>query len=73
MGRQGHLQRCLRQCRRQPLALAALRDAATLYKVDVDAIGLKVRQEFAVKQKAQTAKKGIAKVQPKPAKKAKAA
>ena len=50
-----------------------LRDAATLYKVDVDAIGLKVRQEFAAKQRAQIAKKGVAKVQPKPAKKAKAA
>ena len=46
---------------------------ATLYKVDVDAIGLKVRQEFAAKQKAQTAKKGAVNVQPKPAKKAKAA
>ena len=30
----------------------ALRDAATAYKVDTDAIGLKVRQEFAAKEKA---------------------
>jgi hypothetical protein len=45
--------------------------------VDVDAIGLKVKQEFAAKEKAKlTAKpttKAVAKVQPKPTKKAKAA
>ena len=47
------------------------------YKVDTDAIGLKVKQEFAAKEKARlTAKpptKAVAKAQPKPAKKAKAA
>jgi ParB family chromosome partitioning protein len=31
---------------------SVLRDAATLYKVDTDAIGLKVKQEFAAKEKA---------------------
>lgn len=41
-----------------------LRDAATIYKVDVDAIGQKVKQEFAVKEKAKTAKKTIAKAVP---------
>ena len=34
-----------------------LRDAATAYKVDTDAIALKVKQEFAAKDKARTAKK----------------
>jgi ParB family chromosome partitioning protein len=29
-----------------------LHDAATVYKVDVDAIGLKVKQDFAAKEKA---------------------
>ena len=50
-----------------------LRDAATLYKVDVDAIGLKVRQEFAAKDKAHTTKKPVVKLQLKTVKKAKAA
>jgi ParB family transcriptional regulator, chromosome partitioning protein len=31
-----------------------LRDAATLYKVDVEAIALKVKQEFATREKAKT-------------------
>ena len=30
----------------------ALREAATIYKVDTDAIALKVKQEFAAKEKA---------------------
>ena len=34
-----------------------LRDAATLYKVDTDAIALKVKQEFAAKEKAKKAPK----------------
>ncbi|MGD0796089.1 MAG: ParB/RepB/Spo0J family partition protein [Acidobacteriaceae bacterium] len=34
-----------------------LRDAAVAYKVDVEAIGLQVQQEFAAKEKARTAKK----------------
>jgi ParB family transcriptional regulator, chromosome partitioning protein len=50
-----------------------LRDAAAVYKVDTDAIALKVKQEFAAKAKTQAAKKGVAKVQPKAVKKAKAA
>jgi ParB family transcriptional regulator, chromosome partitioning protein len=54
-------------------AAQVLRDAATVYKVDTDAIALKVKQEFAAKEKAQTAKKPVAQTQPKAAKKAKAA
>ena len=54
-----------------------LHDAATAYKVDVDAIGLKVKQEFAAKEKARRTAKptttAVPKAQPKPAKKAKAA
>lgn len=33
-------------------AATVLRDAASTYKVDTDAIALKVKQEFAAKQKA---------------------
>jgi len=58
-------------------AAQVLRDAASAYKVDVDAIGLKVKQEFAAKEKTRlTAKpptKAVAKAQPKPATKTKAA
>jgi ParB family chromosome partitioning protein len=50
-----------------------LRDAAAVYKVDTDAIALKVKQEFAAKEKTQTAKKTVAKPQTKVVKKAKAA
>ena len=54
-----------------------LRDAATAYKVDTDAIALKVKQEFAARDKAKTAKKAApkrpAKQQAKTAKKAAAA
>jgi ParB family chromosome partitioning protein len=50
-----------------------LHDAATVYKVDTDAIALKVKQEFAAKEKTQTAKKTVAKSQPKAVKNAKAA
>jgi ParB family chromosome partitioning protein len=35
----------------------ALRDAATAYKVDTDAIAAKVKQEFAAKEKARAVKK----------------
>jgi ParB family chromosome partitioning protein len=43
-----------------------LRDAATAYRVDVDAIGQNVKQEFAAKQKAKLTKKPAVKsVQPK--------
>jgi ParB family transcriptional regulator, chromosome partitioning protein len=38
-------------------ATQVLRDAATAYKVDVDAIGLKVKQEFATKEKTRLSKK----------------
>ncbi len=54
-----------------------LRDAAQAYKVDTDAIAAKVKQEFAVKEKAKTAKKAAlkppVKSQPKTAKKSAAA
>jgi ParB family chromosome partitioning protein len=47
-------------------AAQVLHDAATLYKVDTDAITLKVKQEFAAKEKAKLAKKPAEKpVQPK--------
>jgi len=47
-------------------AAQVLRDATTAYKVDVDAISLKVKQEFAAKEKAKLAPKPAAKAtQPK--------
>jgi ParB family chromosome partitioning protein len=50
-----------------------LRNAAQVYKVDIEAISAKVKQEFAAKEKAKTAKKAApkpaAKSQPKSAKK----
>jgi ParB family chromosome partitioning protein len=58
-------------------ASQALRDAATAYKVDTDAIAAKVKQEFAAKEKAKTATKPApkapVKAQPKTAKKSVAA
>jgi ParB family chromosome partitioning protein len=51
----------------------ALRDAATAYKVDTDAITHKVKQEFAAKEKGSTVKKDAAKTPTKAVKKAKAA
>ncbi len=50
-------------------ATQVLRDAATAYKVDVDAIGLKVRQEFAAKDKAKLTKKSATKALPQKARK----
>jgi ParB family chromosome partitioning protein len=50
-----------------------LHDAAVVYKVDTDAIALKVKQEFTAKEKTQTVKKSVAKTQSKAAKKAKTA
>jgi ParB family chromosome partitioning protein len=50
-----------------------LRDAAVVYKVDTDAIALKVKQEFGAKEKVKATKKPVTKVQPKTVKKAKAA
>jgi ParB family chromosome partitioning protein len=54
-----------------------LRDAATAYKVDIEAISATVNQEFAAKEKAKsgknTAPKPPAKAQSKPAKKSRAA
>ncbi|MBB5327836.1 hypothetical protein [Tunturiibacter gelidoferens] len=40
---------------------SVLKDAATLYKVDIDAIGQKVKQEFAAKEKAKKEPKPVAK------------
>ncbi|HTU43904.1 MAG TPA: ParB/RepB/Spo0J family partition protein [Bryobacteraceae bacterium] len=57
-------------------ATQALRDAATAYKVDTDAIAAKVKQEFAARDKAKAEKKPLAKSpgrQPKAAKKSAAA
>jgi ParB family chromosome partitioning protein len=51
----------------------ALREAADYYKVDVAAITTKVRQEFAAKEKAKTAKKAAPKPPAKAVKKAVAA
>jgi ParB family transcriptional regulator, chromosome partitioning protein len=54
-----------------------LRDAAQTYKVDVEAISARVKQEFAAKEKTRTANKAAAKTaarpQPKAAKKSAAA
>jgi ParB family chromosome partitioning protein len=46
-------------------AAQVLREAAAVYKVDTDAITLKVKQEFAAKEKAHIAKKPVAKPQSK--------
>jgi ParB family chromosome partitioning protein len=40
---------------------SVLRDAATLYKVDTDAIASKVKQEFAAKDKAKKEAKSVPK------------
>ena len=61
----------LQSARTQAETSNALKEAAQHYKVDTDAIAKKVNDEFAVKQKAQAARKQSAKA--KPAKKAKAA
>ena len=50
-------------------AAQVLRDAATTYKVDVDAIVQQVKQEFAAKEKAKLAKKPGAKPVPAKARK----
>ena len=49
-------------------AAKVLREAATLYKVDTDAITTEVRREFAAKEKEKKATKPPAKMQSKPAK-----
>ena len=51
-------------------AAQVLRDATAAYKVDVDAISLKVKQEFAAKEKAKMAPKPAAKTTQPKAKKA---
>jgi ParB family chromosome partitioning protein len=54
----------------QTIAAKVLRDAAHAYKVDVDAISVIVKQEFAAKEKTKTAKKPTPKSPPKPTKRA---
>jgi ParB family chromosome partitioning protein len=49
---------------------SVLRDAATLYKVDADAIALKVKQEFAAKDKAKATKKSPSNATPAKSKRA---
>lgn len=49
--------------------LKVLRDAAQTYKVNIEAISAKVRQEFAAKEAAKTPKKAASKLQTKRAKK----
>jgi ParB family chromosome partitioning protein len=51
-------------------AAQVLRYATTAYKVDVDAISLRVKQEFAAKEKAKLAPKPVAKATPPKARKA---
>jgi ParB family chromosome partitioning protein len=51
-------------------AAKILRDAAQVYKVDVDAISATVKQEFAAKERGKAIKKTTPKSAPKPAKKA---
>lgn len=51
-------------------ASKTLRETAQVYKVDVDAIASKVKQEFAAKQKPTSTKKAAPKPQPRSAKKA---
>ncbi len=63
----------LNAARTQPNAGNALKEAAQYYKVDTDAIALKVKQEFTVKEKTQAAKKMNAKAPSKQAKKPTAA
>ena len=59
--------------RMQSTAGNVLKEAAQHYKVDTDAIALKVKQEFADRKRSQAAKKVAGKDHPKPARKAKAA
>ena len=63
----------LHSARTQPDGGKVLKEAAEHYKVDTDAIALKVKQEFTAKQKAQATKKAEAKPHPKAAKKSTAA
>jgi ParB family chromosome partitioning protein len=63
----------LLSARTQPDGGKVLRAAAQVYKVDTDAIALKVKHEFAAKEKARSAAKIEPKPQPKAAKKSAAA
>ena len=57
----------------QTETVKVLRDAAQLYKVDIEAITAKVKQEFAAKERAKAAQKAVAKPHTKTAKKSTAA
>jgi ParB family chromosome partitioning protein len=63
----------LQSARSQTDASAVLKEAAEHYKVDTDAIALKVKQEFAAKEKARSTKDATSKQRAKPAKKSAAA
>jgi len=52
---------------------SVLRDAASTYKVNTEAIALKVKQELAAKKKGRTTKKSLARTHSKATQKAKAA
>jgi ParB family transcriptional regulator, chromosome partitioning protein len=63
----------LKSARTQADASTVLKESAEHYKVDIDAIARKVKQEFAVKEKARTVKRVTPKSKTKPAKKSAAA
>lgn len=63
----------LQSSRSETNAATVLKEAAQHYKVDLEAITAKVKQEFAAKEKAKTTKKAAIKSQPKAAKKSTAA
>jgi ParB family transcriptional regulator, chromosome partitioning protein len=63
----------LQSVRSQTDANSVLKEAAEHYKVDTDAIALKVKQEFVAKQKARNTKDARSKQKAKPAKKSAAA
>jgi hypothetical protein len=62
--------RILLSMHNQADAAKILRDAAHVYRVDLDAISATVKQEFVAKDKGKANKKATPKSAPKPAKKA---
>jgi ParB family chromosome partitioning protein len=56
----------------QSCLFSVMRDAASKYKVNTDAIALQVKQEFAAKEKSQTTKNPVGKTPSTPIKKVKA-
>lgn len=63
----------LKSARTQADARTVLKEAAEHYRVDTEAIALKVKQEFAAKEKARSTKDATSKQRAKPAKKSAAA